>query len=312
MAQKIAILGATGYIGKSLLAEYALQNNPNTQVCAFSRDVKRLQDTIKSIVPLPESTIQSFHISELANDYYDVIINATGAGDTRILKAEPARIFAITESVDSQVIASLEQYPDTLYINLSSGAVYGDNFQAPIVEETKATFAINNFKLSEYYSIAKLHTEAKHRALSHLKITDLRVFAFFSRFAEPKAEFLLSEIVDCLQTHTVLKTNGTDIVRDYITPVDLYQLIQCVISAPRNVAYDVYSQEPVTKFTLLDAVREKYGLEYDILSDHIRGGDKFSKNIYFSKNHQAALIGYRPKYSSLQGVIAELSQISFP
>jgi nucleoside-diphosphate-sugar epimerase len=307
--KKVAILGATGYIGKSLLAEFLVQNSDD-QIYVFSREIEKLEKTMLLFKDSEKSSLVKLcHLPELDQGSYDVIINATGIGNTKILNADPATIFTITESIDNLVLSYVRNNPKTVYINISSGAVYGDNFSAPITEETKATFSLNEFKVSEYYSVAKLHAEAKHRALKDYNIIDLRVFAFFSRFADPKAEFLMSEIVDCLVSDKVFKTNSADIVRDFITPDDLFRLIQSVVASPSNNALDVYSRAPIAKFDLLRELEQKFGLRYEISSDPIRGGNKFSKNIYFSENYKAEHFGYSPSSTSLEGICTELSKI---
>jgi len=305
----IAILGASGYIGKSILLEF-LKSEKNNNLHLFSRDVTKLTTILETLFPnFGTTNIKCSQLSDFDTFSYDVIINVTGVGDTRLLREDPANIFYITESIDSLIVEHLKKYPETIYINLSSGAVYGDNFHAPISEETKATFSINKFKVSEYYSIAKLHAEAKHRSLSNFKIIDLRVFAFFSRFVDTQAEFLMSEIVDCLLSGKVFKTNDVDIVRDYISPVDLFQLIECVIQKPENCALDVYSKSPVHKFELLSELQKTFDLKYEITNDQIRGGDKFSKRIYYSTHHVASQIGYAPRHTSTQGICNELSAL---
>jgi nucleoside-diphosphate-sugar epimerase len=307
--KKVAILGATGYIGKSLLAEFLVQNSDD-QIFVFSRDIEKLKQVTRQFKDTEKSSLLTLcHLSEFQQGRYDIIINATGVGDTRLLGQDLVNIFKVTEDIDSLIAAYLKKYPAAIYINLSSGAVYGDNFNAPITEETKATFSVNEFKVSEYYSVAKLHAEAKHRALKDYNIIDLRVFAFFSRFADPKAEFLMSEIVDCLVADKVFKTNSADIVRDFITPYDLFMLMKCVIASPSNSALDVYSKAPIEKFELLRELEQKFGLRYEISSDPIRGGNKFSKNIYYSENHLAKKIGYEPSHTSLQGITRELSKL---
>ncbi len=307
--RKLALLGATGYIGKSLLAEF-LVNNSDTELYLYSRDISKLEKTILDFKDIEKGRlIRLCDISEFQYGSFDVIINATGIGNTKVLGDEPASIFTLTESVDTLILSYLRKNPEAVYINLSSGAVYGDNFSAPITEETKATFSVNEFKVSEYYSIAKLHAEARHRALANYTIIDLRVFAFFSKFVDTEAEFLMSEIADCLISNKVFKTNDTDIIRDYISPTDLHQLIQCVMRSPSNTALDVYSKAPVAKLDLLNELQEKFDLRYEISSDPIRGGNKFSKNIYYSKNYQAESVGYTPEYTSVEGICLELSKL---
>jgi hypothetical protein len=74
-------------------------------------------------------------------------------------------IFKITEKYDDMVLEYLKLHKETKYFFLSSGAVYGGNYQKPVDENTVATIDINNLKSTDWYTLAKLHAEAKHRAL---------------------------------------------------------------------------------------------------------------------------------------------------
>ncbi len=305
---KIAILGATGYIGKSLAFEFA--QNYDFELVLFSREINKLAKIMETTqVSLPNR----FSLRELKNfndDEYDVVINATGIGNTALQRENPSLIFLLTEEIDNLIIDYLHKKPDTKYINLSSGAVFGSGFTQAITETTPSSININALKAAEYYSVAKLNAEAKHRALVGLQIVDLRVYAFFSCFVDTKTEFLMSEIVSCLKNKSVFKTSPIDIVRDYITPKDLANLIDCVIKAtPLNDAFDVYSLGSVTKFELLSYISNTYGLLYEVGdAAGIKAG--FSKNVYLSENKKAESLGYVPTFSSLTGIGNELEKMS--
>lgn len=305
--KKIAILGATGYIGKSLALEFSSADNL-FDISLFSRSKNKLDEFIKKN-KLDKSRVGTHLLSNFNELSYDVIINCTGIGDTALQKESLFKIFAVTEEVDTLVLNYLEKNPKTLYINLSSGAVFGKNFDEAITSETKTILNINNLQLSEYYSIAKINAEAKHRAMKDLNIVDLRVFAFFSRFVDIKAEFFMSEVIDCLINKKTLLTNNTDMVRDYITPKDLFSLISLVIKqGAMNDFFDVYSKKSITKFKLLDFLKENCGLEYEFKEQAGHKKD-FSKNIYYSRNKKAEQVGYVPEFTSLEGITYEINQI---
>lgn len=304
--KKIAILGATGYIGKSLLQEFYAKEN-EFSLSLFSRSKAKIASLAKKAPRGFNVTVCSY--DEFHNGIYDVIINCTGIGDPLILKKSPVDIFKVTEEMDALVIAYLHKKPKTLYINLSSGAVYGDNFKKSITYETRSILNVNNLSISEYYSIAKINSEAKHRALSHLTIVDIRVFSFFSGSVDIDAGFMVSEIIKCIKHKKVFETNEDNIVRDYVIPKDLFLLICAIMNTGGvNDAFDVYSKKPITKFDTLDFFRKKYGLAY-----HLKKGSKTNismlKKTYFSKNKKAERIGYSPVFTSLAGLEYEASKI---
>lgn len=301
--KKIALLGATGYIGKSLVSEFFLEKN-KYNLHLFSRSKSNIKSLIRRA---SKDIICSTHTYDEFNSLdYDVIINCTGVGDPLVLKKNPSEIFKVTEEIDTLIINYLIKKPKTLYINLSSGAVYGDNFKRPLTNETDSILHINNMSTSEYYAIAKINSEAKHRSFSHLNIVDIRVFAFFSNLVNTDSSFLMSEVACCIKNKKVFETNEDNIIRDYSTSKDLFSLLQLVIKKRKlNDFFDVYSKESVSKFELLDFLKNKYGFEY-----RVKEGSKTNipllKKVYYSKNKKAESIGYVPEFSSLTGIEHEI------
>jgi nucleoside-diphosphate-sugar epimerase len=300
--KKIALLGATGYIGRSLAPEFFAEKN-KYELFLFSRS----KDKLKKMFPrVDDANVHACEMQDFLVHAYDVIINCTGIGDTQELKARPEQIFRVTEEMDAMIMGYLEKKPSTLYINLSSGAVYGDNFKKPTTMESVSVLHVNALPVSEYYAIAKINAEAKHRARPNLNIVDVRVFAFFSRFVDTASNFLMSDIVQSLQGETVLETTDENIVRDYICPKDLHALLQLIIKKRKiNDCFDVYSLKPVKKFALLALVQKKYGLKY-IIKERAAHSAGLPKKAYYSNNRKAASLGYAPKFSSLSGIDAEL------
>ncbi len=306
----IAILGSTGYIGKSLAHEFAAYEDLY-DVHLFSRSQDKVNSLLQEIGN--KENIHGHTLEVFFTHSYDVIINCTGAGDSRALNADPSQVFEITEEMDNLILSYLEKNKLTKYINLSSGAVYGANANSAVTEETPSIISVNNMRtVSAYYTVAKANAEAKHRALSSYAIVDLRVFAFFSRFVDEQAGFLMSDVVHSLLSKKTFTTVNEDMVRDFITPQDLYALIARVIeSEPMNDVFDVYSVAPVSKLELLPVLAQKYGLTVaftEALEQHQLGIT--NKKEYYSKNMRAEKLGYVPIFSSLEGICHELDKMN--
>ena len=111
-----------------------------------------------------------------------------------------------------------------------------------------------------------------------------------------------------IKNKEVFETSVDNIVRDFITPPDFYRLIQAIINfKPINMALDCYTKSPISKFDLLDGLEEGFGLHYkvDKSVDIVNAtGDKFN---YYSTNYIAKDVGYKPKDSSLDGIIQEIN-----
>ena len=145
-----------------------------------------------------------------------------------------ASIFDVTLKYDQMALDYVRQHPDCRYIFLSSGAVYGSSFDKPVNEKTKATIAINNLQPQDWYALAKLQAECRHRSLPHLRIVDIRVFNYFSHTQDMEARFLITDILRAIRDKTVLQTSFDNIVRDFVHPTDLHQLIECIVSSDRK------------------------------------------------------------------------------
>jgi len=249
--------------------------------------------------------------SEFGNHQkYDVIINFVGIGDPAKAQKMGSDIFKVTEQYDDMALEYLKQHKKTKYIFLSSGAVYGGNYQEPVNKNTVAMIDINNLDSTDWYTLAKLYAEAKHRSLSDLSIVDVRVFNYFSHTQDMNARFLITDIVRVIKNKEVFKTSAVDIVRDFITPPDFYNLIQAIVDfKPINMALDCYTKSPISKFDLLNGLKEEFGLDYKVDKNIGIINATGLKLNYYSLNKAEKSINYNPENTSLEGIIQEIGFI---
>ena len=306
---KIAILGANSQIAKDLLLSFSKKKNYDFSL--FVRKVELLEKWINN-KNLNESCQVQEYSSFNNNQKYDVIINFVGIGDPAKAQEMGNNIFKITEQYDEMVLEYLKCNKETKYIFLSSGAVYGGDYKDPVKKDTLATININNLATTDWYAIAKLYAEARHRSLPDLSIVDIRVFNYFSHTQNINARFLITDIVRALKNGEVFKTSPDNVIRDFITPPDFYNLIQAIIDyKPLNTALDCYTKSPVEKFNLLSEIESKFGLNYEVdenLNVVNATGAKFN---YYSENKIAKDIGYNPGSTSLESIIREINFLEF-
>jgi len=300
---KIAILGATSQIAQDLILSFL--KNQDYDFSLFGRNVALLEKWINNKSLSEKCQAQEY--SEFGdNQKYDVIINFVGVGDPAKAQKMGSDIFKITEQYDDMSLDYLKKYNKTKYIFLSSGAVYGGNYQEPIDKDTVATIDINNLKPTDWYTLAKLYAEAKHGSLPNLSIVNVRVFNYFSHTQDMNARFLITDILRAIKNKEIFKTSADNIVRDFITPPDFYNLVQAIIDFKHtNIALDCYTKSPVLKFDLLSKLEDKFALKYtvDPLADIINSTG--IKANYYSTNAIAGDIGYVPKFTSLEGIVQE-------
>ena len=237
---------------------------------------------------------------------YDAIVNFVGSGDPARIAGMGGSILEITYEFDSLALGYLRRHPGTRYIFLSSGAAYGQTFDEPAGRDTPAGYPINDLKPGDFYAIAKLHAECRHRALPDARIIDIRIFNYFSRTADIAARFLMTDIVRAIRRNEVLQVGVTPMSRDFLTPPDFAHLIDCALDAPpANLVLDAYSRAPVEKFALLERMSDEFGLRYDIVPAPPIVQATGAKPQYYSTNHRAAELGYEPAHSSIDGVVTE-------
>jgi len=304
---RIALLGATSHIAKGLVFSF-LRRGVEDEYYLFARNTAGVTAFLKSLDKGPDTFIvRDLNSFEHLEPKYDVIINCVGIGDPVKLRNAGAEIFFIVEEYDRRVIRYLEHWPETRYANFSSGAVYGRDFPSPAEEGTVLHIPTNNLSIEHSYAIAKINSETKHRALHEYHIADIRVFSYFSRFIDLESEFFLTGIVRALRAGSVFQTDPANMVRDYVTPYDLFSLVMlCVKCAPLNDSFDLYSRGEVSKFDVLSHMEKNFGLRYRVRESTDYTTVTGRKSNYYSVNHKARKLGYQPKYSSLEGIDIEM------
>lgn len=294
---RIAILGATGHISRCAVWVFA-QNNTN-ELFLFSRS-KKLGDISESIDG--EARMYFKEYSEFGDYEYDVIFNGVGIWDTP--GANVSDIFHITEKFDDLIIEYQKCHPSCISIHISSGAAYANDFLAPVERDSETKILINDFKTGDFYAIAKMNSEVKHRAQSNLRIVDLRLFGFFSRYMSLEYSYFLSALINASKNEEEVEVVPLDFWRDYISMEDFKSLLEAIVAENTiNRAIDVYSTNPVSKQELVDLFVDKYHLKIKKQIKKIEISKTGIKPYYFSRVYDSI---YTPKYSALDAVMQEL------
>jgi nucleoside-diphosphate-sugar epimerase len=298
---RIAILGATSQIARDLAHLF----DSSTTLYLFCRSKPIVSEWVEQ--QNLSCATYVFEYSEFLNKDYDVVINFVGSGNPAKTAALGADIFEITHKFDSLAIQYLESNPACKYIFFSSGAAFGAVFDKPLDKETIARVDLNHLNHQDWYGVAKLYAECRHRARPDLSIVDLRVYSYFSRTQDINARFLLSDVAKAIIKKQFLSISDDPMDRDYIHPSDLFQLIHLILVAPRlNCAIDCYSKAPISKMSLMNALRENYGLKIEINSRAGIVNATGLKEKYYSVDKKALTLGYNPQYDSLGGILAEM------
>lgn len=309
----VAILGATSHIAKGLIERFLATNGP--QLHLFTRSAPLVAEFLTgcaghAAVP---AVVHAGYGEFLARDY-DVIINCVGVGTQKRLAGDFTRYFTVTEEYDNLALAYLQaRRPQALYVSFSSGAVYGRGGDGPFAKESEFRLAVNSISREDYYGIARLNAEAKHRAFARLNIVDLRIFSYFSRHIDLDDSYFITELLRNLLHGTVLETDAANMVRDYLHPDDLFAaVVKCIGAGPLNRAYDLGSAAPVDKFTVLEHFAREHGLRYAIRPALENVSPTGAKTRYYAQAPGSVDLSCPPRYTSLETLIHESAPILRP
>lgn len=305
MPNRIAILGATSQIARDLILSFSCVSDVRLHL--FARRTDDVENWLAVNGLIGRYPVDSF--AEFIKHDFGAVINFVGVGDPAKLRTMGNSVFDITHRFDEMVLEYLQTHQSCRYLFLSSGAAYGSNFAEPARRETPAVIQINDLTVHEWYGVAKLHAECKHRAHPDLHIIDIRVFNYFSRTQDINARFLITDMLRAIRDKTVLKTSPDYIVRDYLHSFDFYRLVAALLAAPAaNAVVDCYSRAPIDKLILLTAMQERFGLKFEI-TEGASVNATGRKPHYYSLNTRAADFGYQPSLTSLEGVLQEAEAI---
>lgn len=294
--RRVAVLGATGHVGKCIVA--GLLDRDVVDLTAVARNQTKLADFLALLQH--GSEVDSATFGRFPTGDYDVVINCVGAGDPVSVARAGASIASLTEEFDSLVTNYSEARPHTQYVYISSGAAYCHDFETPASDFTSVSAQSDCPTPPDAYVHAKRATELRHRERPDEWIIDLRLFGLFSRWMDPATGYFMADVVRALLEDKVLEVSTDDMVRDYVDPTDLAGLLVAVMDAPEhNAAYDVFSAGPVSKFEVLDSFSERYGLRYESMATRSGMSTGGAKTNYYSTSQRAGQLGYEPVWTSL-------------
>jgi nucleoside-diphosphate-sugar epimerase len=306
----IVIMGATSHIARGLIDRFLHRGEDHLYL--FSRSPKKVKRFVDSIqTPGNDSYTLCSGYRSFMSFPYDVIINCVGVETRNKHNCDFRRYFSVTEKFDGLAIRYLQKKSrDALYFSFSSGAVYGGGFRTPAGEDSVNSVRVNRMLPEDYYGIVRLNAEAKHRAHSSLRIIDLRIFSYFSRYINLSDGYFITDVVEAILQNKLLITDTSNIVRDYLHPKDLFSMVlKCIHAGNINQAIDVNSLRPVSKQEILDYFVSEYGLKYESRRFSENASATGAKSNYYSTNGRAFEIGYQPQFSSMDTIKHETRYI---
>lgn len=298
---RIAVLGATGHVGKVLTS--GLARRDGISVTAIARSADRLEAFLASEGLGLEVVAGGF--ASMGDQVFDALIDCTGIGDPSHFGPHSRDLVHVQQCFDDLTMRYLEDHQGCRLVSMSSGAAYLGGFGKPAAPGGGPCLRPDRLTSADAYGAVKAMSESLHRMAGDLPIVDVRLFGLFSPYLDLSAHYLLSQAMTALLSDTVLVTDEQDVMRDYAHPDDLTALVAAVLEAsPANRAFDVYGAGPASKFQVLDALAGRLGLCYEVrpVADVVSATGL--KRCYYSTDHEAAALGYRPLYTTVECVLS--------
>ena len=226
--KNVAIFGASSHVAKSLIYYLIQCEDERFSLDLYTRSPNKLKDFLGGLGESAQG-LYAIHdgYAEVMNSRHDVLVNCVGVGTVNKMQGDYSCWFTVTEQYDNLAIEYLRRKsPNSLYVSISSGAVYGRDFPEPVHEDSLNAISVNHVASEDYYAIARLNAEAKHRSFVDLNIVDLRLFSYFSRFIDMTDSYFMTDLINAVHGNRVFTTNSENMVRDYVHPKDLFVLLR--------------------------------------------------------------------------------------
>lgn len=306
---KAIILGANSHIAKGLI--YNFISDGNFELYLYTTNKYKTKDFLKTLNRKANIFVKNYGQNFPKNA--NLIINCVGPGTPKSMEGHYERWFFLLEKFDNLCLSYIEKNPKTLYVHFSSGAVYG-TLKDAATKDSVNYFPVNDLKWQRFYGLSKLYAEGKHRALVDYNIVDLRVFSYFSRFVNITEDYFLPNIISAIKNSEILEVSDNDMVRDFISPADLFKLILTCLKYSKkqilNLPLDVRSKKPITKKQILNFFVKNYGLKYNVSKGLEIKNSGGIKNNYFSKYKEPfEKIRFKPSHTSLDTLKIEVDYI---
>jgi len=241
---KILFIGGNSHIAKSILAE-----NLFNEIFIISRNKIKITKFCYSNKVSTKITFLDF--KSFKNEKFDLIVNFASPGYPDDINSSKKNIIKFTKDINSRVIKYLLLNKKTKYIFISSGIV-----NKIITKKDKQYF---------YYK-SKLNIEKNNLSQKGLRIYNLRIYSYISKFIDLNKNFFLSLIINSIKKNKKIKIYNNDFTRDFIGPKEVISFIKYILKNNlKKCSIDISSNKFVTKKDLLKFFEKNYYLKYDLI-----------------------------------------------
>ena len=219
----IVILGGGGFLGDQISHHYAKRG---WRVVSIGRSAAMSNPSmpaahVRHVWQLPHAEFA--HL--LAVEQPDVLVNAAGRASVPASMVEPLADFQTSTLLNYQVLEDLRRRsPQTVYIHLSSAAVYGNPSALPVREDAVLA-PISPYGWHKQMSEQVL---VEHASLYGMRTASLRIFSAYGPGLRRQVVWELASRAVALKEGPLLLQGNPEDSRDFVHGVDVAAAVQTV------------------------------------------------------------------------------------
>lgn len=252
--KKILLIGASGFVGKSLIEYFGDNDKYFSKIYTISRKSFSLKKKYKSLKKIKIDLIKLKKFPEI--DYIMYLINSNGH-----------KSYVKNFSKFKKLIGNLKYKPSILF--LSSGAVYGKRKKKYHISEKfmVKTNKNNNYKnYKKKYALEKIYLEKKFQQLSKngYKVSIARCFTFYGNYIL-SYKYAISNILNSIirKKKTIVFDKNPNIYRSYMHSDDMCKwLLKIIKNSNVNCPiYNVGSNKEINMLELATFFSNRYNIK---------------------------------------------------
>lgn len=264
--KSVFLTGGTGFFGKWLLESFIYINEKldlNTKITVLTRNPESFLNEFpfyndyKKTVSFVKGDILTYDFN--LDEIFQFIIHAATSADEKLNLSNPISLADSIINGTKNILNFAIKNPVISFLNISSGAVYGDQFAevSNIKEDDCFNLDLYNPKASYYESkrTAEMYTSLYFEKYN-LPIKTARCFAFVGPYLPLKKHFAIGNFIYNVlnDQNIVLQSNGRSI-RSYMYMSDLIIWLLIILTkGNNNNAYNVGSDNPISIKNLAELV----------------------------------------------------------
>ena len=250
---KIAVTGASGFIGTELLA--ALNNMENADVIALTRDASAMEDSARCEW---RSTDYSFESLAKALEGTDAVIHLAGVRGT---ESDPGK-FAVNVEMTENILRAMEACGARRIVFASTMSVYNDDSLMPWTEDAL-------LKGRSCYGDSKADCEKLIEGCAAEKGISYGIARIAQVVGEgEKRRGMMNVFIDSARAHGTLKVMGKSVGRKhYIYVKDLANILVMLAAKRGDIIVNAGMPEAYTNLEVAEIVNEVFAnpapIDYD-------------------------------------------------